>query len=164
MNVMQSRRIFAAGFVGALAALTGNRASAQFTEQEVLQGTDVVSTGDVNISQSASLSADGTLVINGTPITEDGVYQTNQGQVIVQNGRVVSTGDVNISQSAEGSSTELVEVWPHKDGDRAEVCSPGAVMANPNNGQVFYQGFDCCWYAACANGCKNKGCEGDYCG
>jgi hypothetical protein len=146
---------------GAAAALVFNRsAKAQFTEQEIVQGTDVVSTGNVDINQVATNN--GVLTINGTPITEDGVYETTTGQVIVQNGRVVSTGDVSISQTASNNSeTEII--YPTYDGEQADVCSPGAVIANPDSGQVYYQRRNCCWYAACANKCR-EGCEGDVCG
>ena len=159
MSVMTSRRTFGA-ILGMVAAAFPARAFAQFTEQEIIQGADVVSTGDVNIEQNGSNN--GVLRINGTPITEDGVYQTNQGQVIVQSGRVVSTGDVNIEQSASNSQTTRV-VFPENDGDEADVCSPGSVIANPHTGRVFYQRHDCCWYAACAAGCVEE-CGGTDCG
>jgi hypothetical protein len=150
-----------AGAIGA--AFFGTKsAKAQFTEQEIRNGADVVATGDVNISQSASGSQG--VYIDGQLVTEDGIYSTSTGQVVVNNGRVVATGDVNVSQSASGTQTVVTRVFPTGDGEPARVCEPGAVIANPSTGQVFYQRDDCCWYAACANGCKKRGCEGDYCG
>jgi hypothetical protein len=158
---MERRTVLSAAILGGIGAIVHRfGAEAQFTEQEILQGADVVSTGNVEINQSASNEA--FLTINGTPITEDGVYQTNQGQVIVQNGRVVSTGDVSINQQASNQSHNEI-VYPEYDGqDVTGYCVPGSVLANPDTGQVFYQGRDCCWYAACANRCRT-GCEGDTC-
>jgi hypothetical protein len=125
-----------------------------------------VATGDVNLSQSASGSQQATfgVIVDGEVVTEDGVYQTQTGQVVVNDGRVVATGDVNVSQSASASQTvSSTVVYPSRDGEPADYCSPGAVIANPTTGQIFYQRDDCCWYAACANQCRS-GCEGDYCG
>jgi lipopolysaccharide export system protein LptA len=160
VSVMASRRSFGA-ILGMAAAFLPARTLAQFTEQEIVQGADVVSTGNVNIEQNGSNS--GTLTVNGTPITEDGVYETSQGQVVVQNGRVVSTGNVNISQSASNDA-ETTIVYPTHDGEEADVCNPGAVIANPDSGRVYYQRRDCCWYAACANRCEPTGCQGNGCG
>lgn len=162
---MMNRRYTLSTIAGAFAAvfLSGKSAQAQFTEQEVRNGSDVVATGDVNISQSASGTQG--VWIDGQLVTEDGIYETSTGQVVVNNGRVVATGDVNISQSASSSQVVRAEVVPEYDGQEASHCLPGAVMANPNTGQLFYQREDCCWYAACANKCQQRiGCEGDYCG
>jgi lipopolysaccharide export system protein LptA len=160
VSVMASRRTFGA-ILGMVAAALPARTLAQFTEQDILQGADVVSTGDVEINQSGSNGA--VLTVNGTPITEDGVYETNQGQVIVQNGRVVSTGNVSINQSASNEAEQTI-VYPTFDGEGADVCNPGAVIANPDSGRVYYQRRDCCWYAACANRCEPTGCQGNGCG
>lgn len=166
--ITDRRNVVVGSMVGGIAALFSRveRSAAQFTEQEVRNAADIVATGDVNLSQSASGRQSVLVDVNGTPITEDGIYRTEAGQVVVNNGRVVATGDVNVSQSSSGNQSAGVhaEAWPHRDGDRAEVCQPGAVMANPNTGQVFYQAFDCCWYAACSAPCQAKGCEGDICG
>lgn len=134
---------------------------AQFTEQEVRNGADVVSTGDVNVNQSASGSQ--VVDVNGVPIDGDGIYQTSSGQVVVNDGRIVSTGDVNLNQSASGTQTVTVRGYPEEEGQYADVCTPGLVMANPRTGQLFYQKDDCCWYLACAADCKRRGCEGDSC-
>lgn len=157
-----SRRRSLSAIAGAAAAVFfGGNAKAQFTEQEVRNGAAITSTGDVTLNQSAS----GTQVVtdvNGVPITGNGIYSTPAGQVIVNDGRIASTGDVSVNQSASSVSNR---VFPANDGEAARVCDPGAVIANPATGQVFYQKDDCCWYAACANACKaKKGCEGDYCG
>lgn len=167
MSVMVSRRIFGAGFVGGLAALVGRGASAQFTEQEVRNGADIVATGDVNLSQEAAASQEATfgVYIDGELVTEDGVYQSSTGQVVINDGRVVATGDVNVSQTASASqrSVTVVRVFPTEDGDPARTCEPGAVIANPDTGRVYYQRNDCCWYAACANRCEPTGCQGNGC-
>ncbi len=159
MNIM-TRRMSIASLAGLAAALPGV-VKAQFTEQEVRNGADVVATGDVDINQSASGSQ--IVDINGTPINGDGIYQTSSGQVVVNDGRVVATGDVSVNQSASGTQTVSAH-YPTSEGERANRCQPGAVMANPNTGQLFYQRDDCCWYVACAVNCKKQGCEGDYCG
>jgi hypothetical protein len=156
-----SRRSSLSAIVGAVGAVIfgGGNAKAQFTEQEVINAADIVSTGDVELNQSASGSQ--VVDINGWPITGDGIYS----EVVVNDGRIVSTGDVSVNQSA--SASQEVEVsYPEYSGQPAEgACRPGTVIANPNTGQVFYQGRDCCWYAACANRCQsNRGCEGDICG
>lgn len=167
MSVMESRRTVVAGILGTIAAFGTNRAKAQFTEQEIRNGADIVSTGDVNLTQSAAGSQEASfgVYVDGELVTQDGVYQSSTGQIVVNNGRVVSTGDVNVTQTATGSQTVSGVVFPSSDGEPADHCQPGAVIANPATGQLFYQRDDCCWYAACANGCKaKKGCEGDYCG
>lgn len=164
-----SRRNAVGGAVAAAIAsifTSRERAAAQYSEQEVRNGADIVSTGDVNLSQSASGSqATFGVYVDGQLVTQDGIYPTSGGgQVVVNNGRIVSTGDVNVSQSASGSQTTSTVVFPDADGEPARECNAGAVIANPRTGQVFYQKTDCCWYAACANGCQKKGCEGDFCG
>ena len=164
MNLLDRRQSLSAMAGAAAAVFFGaKQASAQFTEQEVRNGAAITSTGDVTLNQSASGSQ--IVDINGTPITGDGIYETSTGQVVVNNGRVVATGDVNVNQSASGTQhVEVDRVFPTADGDPARVCEPGAVIANPDTGQVFYQARDCCWYAACAVNCSKKVCEGDYCG
>jgi hypothetical protein len=151
VSVMASRRSFGA-ILGMAAAFLPARTLAQFTEQEVRNGADIVATGDVNLSQSASGSQG--VEIDGVLVTEDGIYQTNTGQVVVNDGRVVATGDVNVSQSASGNQSVTVVRYPVRDGDAAEVCDIGSVIANPHTGQLFYQREDCCWYLACANKCQ----------
>lgn len=159
MNLTRRQSLFAA--IGGLFAVTPQLAKAQFTEQEVRNNSDVVATGDVNVSQSAS-GVQG-VYIDGQLVTEDGIYPTSTGQVVVNEGRVVATGDVNVSQSASGSQTVVTRVFPTSNGEPARTCDPGAVIANPETGQLFYQANDCCWYTACADKCRS-GCEGDYCG
>lgn len=155
-----NRRYASAAIAGAFASfLGGKEAKAQFTEQEVRNGADIVATGDVNLSQSASGTQ--TVLVDGVPV-DDGIYRTDTGQVVVNEGQVVATGDVNVSQSASASQT--VVSYPTSEGQPAERCQPGAVMANPNTGQLFYQRDDCCWYPACAANCPRKGCEGNSCG
>jgi hypothetical protein len=148
-----------AGFAAALPGIV----KAQFTEQEVRNGADVVATGDVDINQSASGSQ--IVDINGTPINGDGIYRTSSGQVVVNDGRVVATGDVSVNQSASASQATSVLISPPEyEGQYSDYCTPGAVMANPQTGQLFYQRDDCCWYVACAVNCKKSGCEGNNCG
>lgn len=166
--MLVDRRKSLSAIAGAVAAgfFVQRGAKAQFTEQEVRNGADIVSTGDVNLSQSASGSqATFGVIVDGELVTEDGIYQSETGQVVVNDGRVVSTGDVNVSQSASASQTTVLTGvdYPVEEGDRASYCNPGAVIANPHTGQLFYQREDCCWYVACANKCQKTGCEGDYC-
>lgn len=166
MNVNRRQSLSAlAGAVGAV-ILGTSRAKAQFTEQEVRNGADIVSTGDVNLSQSASGSQEATfgVYVDGELVTQDGIYQSSTGQIVVNDGRIVSTGDVNVSQSASGTQSVSTVVFPTRDGEPADYCDPGAVVGNPNTGQLFYQGYDCCWYAACANRCQQNACEGNHCG
>jgi hypothetical protein len=159
---MASRRSFA-GILAGIAAIVPARAFAQFTEQEVRNNADIVSTGNVTLNQTAS--GEQGVFINGVLVTEDGIYQTDVGQVVVNNGRVVATGDVSVSQTAAGSQqVTTVRTFPEADGEPARVCNPGEVIANPDTGQVFYQARDCCWYKACATVCPCDGSPGDGCG
>ena len=149
-----NRRIFGATLAGALSSLGVFRgASAQFSEQEIRNSAQVVSTGDVNLSQDAAGNQE-VYAVNGVPVTGDGVYQTSTGQVIVNDGQVVATGDVNVSQRASGSQTVYAETELYS-GMPAGTCEPGKVIANPDTGQLFYQGRDCCWWPACAEACKS---------
>lgn len=162
-----SRRNAVGGVVAAAIAsifTSRERAAAQFTEQEVRNGATITSTGDVSLNQSASGTQG--VYVDGVAIPdEDGIYDTGTSQVVVNDGRITSTGDVSVNQSASGTQTAVYRTFPTSDGEPARQCNPGAVIANPSTGQVFYQKEDCCWYAACANGCQKKsGCEGDHCG
>jgi hypothetical protein len=132
------------------------RTKAQLTEQEVLNGANIVSTGNVHLDQTASGAQ--SVEINGVPVDmgRDGIYRSGTGQVVVNNGRIVSTGDVTVSQSASATQdVNITYATPEYDGQPADVCVLGSVMANPWTGQLFYQKDDCCWYAACASSCKN---------
>ena len=145
---------------------TVGRSSAQFTEQEVRNGADVVATGDVTLNQSASGSQ--LVDINGTPIEGDGVYQTTTGQIVVNNGRVVATGDVSVNQSASGTQQVEVASLPHRyyDGmpSPGEYCEPGKVIADPKTGLLYFEADDCCYYLSACCTKSRKGCEGDFCG
>jgi len=142
--------------------MAGNKAGAQFTEQDVRNGLSVTSTGDVNVSQSASGTQG--VWIDGSLVTEDGIYPTSTGQVVVNDGRIVSTGDVNVSQSASGNQT-VVASLPNRlyDGVPADRCEPGRVIADPH-GVLYFQKDDCCYYQVPCCAKPKKGCEGDYCG
>lgn len=152
---MITRRMFNATSLAALAALGTRRASAQFTEQEVSNGLQVVSTGNVTVDQAAS--GQQSVDIFGQPL-EDGVYRTTTGQVVVNDGQIVATGDVTVSQAASGQQT--VRSTTLYDGVRAETCQPGKVIADPDTGELYYQGRDCCYYLSpcCQARCKGKGC------
>lgn len=153
-----NRRTACGSLVAMLSTLIGTRSTlAQHTEQEIRNGLQVVSTGDVNVSQDAAGNQE-IFAVNGTAIHGDGVYQTSTGQVIVNDGQVVATGDVDVSQRAAGSQT----VFTITSGQRAEVCNPGHVLADPTTGQLFYQANDCCYYPACAAPCKER-CKGKGC-
>ena len=133
-------------------------ANAQYTEQEVRNGAAVTATGDVTLTQDAA-GGQSVLVVNGTPITQDGVYRTAQGQVVVNDGRVVATGDVTVEQRASGNQSSEAWVWPTEAGQRAVTCQPGSVLANPHTGVLFFQKDDCCWYPVpcCADSCGGCG-------
>jgi hypothetical protein len=158
---MTRRTSLAAIFAGA-AAIFPRRAFAQFTEQEVANGADIVATGNVTLNQTAS--GEQGVFIDGVLVTEDGVYQTATGQVVVNNGHVVATGDVSVNQTASGNQQVTHVVYPEYDGQAADVCIAGSVMANPKNGQLFYQKEDCCWYIACAYNCADLVCHNGNCG
>lgn len=156
---MITRRSAIASAWAAIAAATAQRHTlAQFTEQEVSNGLQVVSTGNVNVDQAASGQQDVGIFVNGVPANEDGVYRTSTGQVVVNDGQIVATGDVNVRQSASGSQT--VRTTQLYDGVRAESCQPGKVIADPDTGQLYYQGRDCCYYLSpcCGGGCKSGRC------
>lgn len=143
----------------ALATLNRHAGFAQFTEQEVSNGLQVTSTGNVNVSQAASGQQDVGVLINGVVETEDGIYRTSTGQVVMNDGQITATGDVNVTQSASGQQTVRTTVL--RDGVRAETCQPGHVIADPDTGQLYYQARDCCYYLSpCCQQerCKGKGC------
>jgi hypothetical protein len=163
--ISTDRRTLSAIFLGAVGTLLSRGVSeAQFTEQEVRNGASVVSTGDVDINQSAS----GTQTVNGTVVSGPGVYETPSGRVVVRNdGSVVSTGDVSINQAASGSQT--VSVQRVYEGMQGQTCSPGHVLADPHTGVLFFQREDCCYYEVpccweCSDGSCDDACEGDFCG
>src|SRR5690554_3147370 len=117
----------------ALAVVNRHAASAQHTAQEIRNGVQVVATGNVNVDQAASGSQ--TVDIFGRPL-EDGIYRTTTGQLVVNDGQIVATGDVNVRQSASGTQTaRQLTVY---DGQRADRCQPGHVLADPNTGRIYY--------------------------
>jgi hypothetical protein len=150
--------------VAGVATLVGrSRASAQLTTQEVMNSNQITSTGNVNVEQSASGVQGVEVFVDGEWVSGDGIYRDGNRQVIVNDNQVTSTGDVNVRQAANGTQQVTTVVrYPERGGDRADVCSPGAVMANPNTGQLFFQANDCCWYVACASDCQKtcQTCEG----
>ncbi len=97
---------------------------------------------------------------------EDEVFSS--GIIVTNDSQVVASGDVTVNQVAEVTSSQ--EVHQHDifqdpyDGMQALVCNPGHVIASPRTGQLFYQANDCCYYVACADSCRKKGCEGSHCG
>lgn len=149
---LMSRRRSLASFAGlAAAALSQRGAKAQFTEQEVRNGLQVTSTGDVEVDQAASGQQDVRVVVDGRPITENGVYRTATGQTVVNDGQITSTGNVRVTQSASGDQSVYSAVY---DGMPAESCNPGHVLADPATGQLYFQAQDCCYYPACASECR----------
>lgn len=156
---MLTRRNATMSIVAGLAGLVGSRsAKAQFSTQEVMNTSQIVSTGDVNLDQAASGTQQVEVLIDGEWVSGDGIYRDGSSQVILNDNQVTSTGNVNVRQSASGTQAVTVVRYPQQSGDRADVCQPGAVMANPNTGQLFFQGPDCCWWPACANDCQ-KTCQ-----
>ena len=156
MNVTRKQFLGGSLFASIMTVLKANPAWAQFTEQEVRNGAQITATGDVVLDQAASGSQTVFILDDGTAVTGDGVYRTATSQTVVNDGQVTSTGDVRVSQSASGDQTvtALYSGYPETSGQPAESCMPGAVMANPYTGQLFYQREDCCWYPACAAECK----------
>lgn len=150
-------RRFALSSAVAAAVTTLNRHTtlAQFTEQEVSNGLQVTATGNVNVDQAAS-GTQGVLV-NGYPV-EDGIYRTTTGQVVVNDGQITATGDVNVTQSASG--TQTVRQLTVYDGQPADRCQPGHVIADPNTGLLYYQRNDCCYWLSpcCQSKCKSGKC------
>lgn len=161
MNRRSNLGLILAGF----ATVIGSKAArAQFTEQDVTNGLQVTSTGNVTVDQAASGQQG--VYIDGTLETRDGVYRTSTGQVVMNNGQITSTGDVTVSQSASGNQ-RVVATLPARDGFYdgmpADTCEVGKVIADPN-GILYFQKTDCCFYRVPCIPCKKKGCEGDYCG
>lgn len=159
--ISTDRRSISTIFLGAVASLfTPQVVKAQFTEQEVRNGLQVTSTGDVDVNQSASGSQ--IVDINGTPINGNGVYQTATGQVVVNDGQITSTGDVSVNQSASGGQEVSGVYSSGMSGDWE--CVPGYVIADPESGQLYYQRDDCCFYKVpCCAVKRPLGCEGDRC-
>lgn len=157
---MTTRRAVMGPFVAAIAATVFDRQRvlAQHTAQEVTNGLQVTATGDVRVDQAASGQQDVGIFANGVPITEDGVYRTSSGQLVVNDGQITATGDVTVTQSASGQQT--VRHFTVYDGQRADRCEPGHVLADPNTGLLYYQANDCCYYLSpcCQQKCKGKGC------
>lgn len=153
---MVSRRLAVGTLLSALFTwITTSKGLAQFTEQEIKNGTAITATGDVTLTQDAAGSQ--AVLVNGIPIEGDGIYRTSTGQVVVNDGRITATGDVNVTQRASGQQNVVIE-RPSRGGS-ANVCSPGAVLANPDTGELFYQGNDCCWWPVPQPVCR-KGCGG----
>jgi hypothetical protein len=143
--------------------LTSQATKAQFTEQEIRNNAQVVSTGDVRLNQNAEGAQNVEVLIDGVWQSQDGIYRTQTGQVVINDGQVVSTGNVELNQSARGSqNVRAVYSGGYYDGMPADVCEPGKVIADPGSGQLFYQANDCCFYQACAVNCQ-KTCRGDRC-
>lgn len=151
-------RRFAIGstVAAALAIINRHAASAQYTKQEVSNGLQVVSTGNVNVDQAASGSQ--SVDIFGQPL-EDGIYRTTTGQMVVNDGQIVATGDVNVRQSASG--TQTVRQLTVYDGQPADRCDPGHVIADPNTGLIYYQANDCCYYLSPC--CQQSRCKSGKC-
>lgn len=151
-RLMSRRRSLVLSFAGLGAAiLNPSGARAQMTEQEVRNGLQVTSTGDVEVDQAASGQQDVRVTVDGLPVTENGVYRTANGQTVVNDGQITSTGDVRVTQSASGTQSVYTAVY---DGMPAESCNPGHVLADPKTGQLFFQGEDCCYWPACASECR----------
>jgi hypothetical protein len=152
-------------FSGMVASFLAPRiAGAQFTEQEVRNGLQVTSTGNVDVEQAASGTQDVGVVINGELVTEDGVYQSGTSQVVLNDGQITSTGDVRVVQSASGTQTAVYS-GVRNGGPVEGECRPGDVIANPDTGQLFYVARDCCYYEVpCCCECEDDACEGDFCG
>jgi hypothetical protein len=163
MNRRSSLSLLAAGFASVIGA---SRARAQFTDQEVRNGAQITSTGNVNLEQSASGNQQVEVQVDGGWVSDDGIYRTQTGQVVINDGQVTSTGDVNVRQSASGNQ-RVVATLPQNDGyydgKPADTCEVGKVIADPN-GVLYFQKDDCCYYRVPCIPCKKKGCEGDYCG
>jgi hypothetical protein len=161
MNRRSNLGLILAGFATVIGA---DRAKGQYTEQNVRNGLQVTSTGNVTVDQAASGQQG--VYIDGTLQTRDGVYRTSTGQVVMNNGQITSTGDVTVSQSASGNQ-QVVATLPQNDGYYdgmpANQCQVGSVIADPN-GVLYFQKDDCCFYRVPCIPCKKKGCEGDYCG
>ncbi len=149
-----SRRYAVSGIGAAVASfLLGSEVKAQFTEQEVLNDASIAATGNVTLTQDAAGSQVVT-TINGQTVVP-GIHREGGGiQVVGNDGSVAATGNVNVTQSASATQT-VYSSFPEYAGQPADVCSPGDVLANPDTGQVFFQGRDCCWYPACAAKCQN---------
>jgi hypothetical protein len=154
-------------FVAGLTTLIDRRskAAAQFTTQEVRNGLQVTSTGDVRVDQSASGNQEVGVFIDGRVVTEDGIYRDGSTQVVINDGQITSTGDVDVRQAASGTQQVTTVVRRQDDwynGMQADACSPGQVLASPN-GVLFYQRDDCCFYEVPCIPCKQE-CNGDRCG
>ena len=155
-----NRKHFLSITAASLAALLPIRSRAQFTEQQISNGLQVTSTGDVDVSQSAAGTQDVVILDDGRRVSEDGVYRTGSSQVVINDGQITSTGDVRVEQAASGQQTVYVETITS--GMKDERCEVGRVIANPDTGQLFYTARDCCFYAACAADCQKtcRTCEG----
>lgn len=148
---MITRRMFNATSLAALAALGTRRASAQFTEQEVSNGLQVVSTGNVTVDQAAS--GQQSVDIFGRPV-EDGIYRTTTGQVVVNDGQIVATGDVNVSQAASGQQT----VFTAQQGGRRSYCDPGD-WRWVDRCTVEFCDIECEWVSFTCPDCRTR-CKG----
>lgn len=163
MNPMNRRSSLSLIMAGFASVIGSSRARAQFTEQDVTNGLQVTSTGNVTVDQAASGQQG--VYIDDTLQTRDGVYRTSTGQVVMNNGQITSTGDVTVSQSASGNQ-QVVATLPQNDGyydgKPADNCEVGKVVADPDTGLLYYTARDCCLYlSAC---CVQKKCNSGKCG
>jgi len=158
MNRRSNLGLILAGFATVIGS---DRVRAQYSEQQVRNGAQITSTGNVNLEQSASGSQNVEVMVDGQWVHEDGIYRDGTTQVVINDGQVTSTGDVNVRQSASGDQRVSTTIY---DGSRADRCQVGAVIADPD-GVLYFQKADCCWYRVpCCALKAQKGCEGDYCG
>lgn len=164
MKIMTRRASLATLLSGiASIGLAGTRgARAQFTEQEVRNGAQVTSTGNVDIDQAASGDQSVVILDDGTQVTGDGVYRTGTSQTVVNGSQVTSTGNVRLTQSASGNQEVATLPSVYYDGVPAGQCSIGAVISDPD-GVLYFQRADCCWYKVPCCVANKRKCNGDRC-
>jgi hypothetical protein len=158
---MITRRFAISSAMAAILATIDRHAGlAQHSAQEVTNGLQVTSTGNVNVNQAASGQQEVGVLINGVVETEDGIYRTSSGQVVMNDGQITATGDVNVTQSASGTQTVYSEQnLGLYHGAPADRCQPGHVIADPTTGMIYFQGKDCCyWLSPCCQKCKSGKC------
>jgi hypothetical protein len=143
---MNSRR----GFVGALIATAATALTSKISKADGIQAVSnhgqIVSTGDVNVRQSAG----GYQYFN----TRTGQWTAIQG---VENGlQIVSTGNVNADQSAAGSQTVYAMDGNSGGGDK-NTCTPGESYQSGNC--AYWCSDQCEWMQFCCNDTKKKCCK-----
>lgn len=154
MNMMPRRRALAA--LGAVAAgfLTRDTTKAQLTEQQVRNHSQVTSTGNVWVDQTADGAQNTEIFVDGVWTGEDGIYRTSTGQIVLNDNQVTSTGDVAVRQVARGSQNTTAAVIGNDNcdpqygpcGGANANCQPGSVLADPGTGQLFYCAGDQAFY------------------